>query len=238
MALGKLQGTKMVELFRDLVDSRTIISMLILGSRFERLTCVTEVRDDGKQVDVIVDLPDGFKAQADKHQPLKLRFNFNGPDRLEYIFTTQGGIYDGDGLRVPLPEYVERLQRRKDFRQQVPMRSHMNFQAKQLKGTVELINISLGGAYGVIRPKDETISKRPVLKVKQPIFKISLVFPGLQAAEGENIQIKKAEVVRIEQNKENYKHKYAFEFKHIDKEEKQKLVEYIYHLQREYLKRR
>ncbi len=237
MDLGKLQDSKMMQLFRQMVESKTIISMQVVGSRFERLTCITDIKDDGKQTHIVVDLPNGFQAAVEKSSVWELCFNFNGPDKLEYIFTTIGGTYSGQDLVLPVPEFVRRLQRRRNFRLLTPPGTRMFFQSKQLKGTLEVINISLGGVFGILRQKEISSSKHPVLKVSQPVFKINIVFPGRMPQDGE-IQIQKAEVVRVERDKENYKHRYALEFKHIDKEELQKLVEIIYQLQREYLQRR
>jgi hypothetical protein len=232
----RIRGTKMIELFRHLAASKTIISMLIVGSGFERLTCVTDVKEDGKQTQIVVDLPSGFKEVAENQKSLKLNFNFNGPDNLEYLFAIQGGNYTDNGLRLSLPDYVERLQRRKDFRMQVPIGTQMHFQIKQLQGTVDLINISLGGAFGELRAKSRTLSNSPVFKLQQPVFKIRLVFPGQDFKKEQAVSIQKAEVVRIEKGEK--KHRYAFKFKYMSNDEKQKLTEHIYRIQREYLQRR
>lgn len=238
MDLGKLQGTKMVDLFRFLVESRTILSMHLLSSEYERLTCVIEVRETDKPNQIVVDLPNDFKKFAENRTELNLRFNFNGPDKLEYIFSTTGGRYGSQSLILPFPAYVERLQRRRDFRLQTPPGTQMHFQCKNLNGTLDLINISLGGTFGVFKLKGPVKSKQPLLKVRQPIYRISISFIGQSVQERQAIQIEKAEVVRVEKDKATHQHKYAFEFKYMDKGEKQKLVDAIYRLQREYLQRR
>ncbi len=237
MDLGKVQGGKMMQLFQQLIESKTIISMQVAGSRFERLTCITDIRDDGKQNYIVVDTPNEFQAAVVNNPEWELHFNFSGPDKLEYIFTTIGGTYSGQDLVLPVPEFVNRLQRRRNFRLVAPPGARMYFQSKQFKGTLELINISLGGAMGILHLKGMTSTKHPVLKVNQPVFKISLVLPGRLSQDGE-ILIKKAEVVRIDRDKENYKHRYAFEFKYIEKDEQRKMLDAIYRIQREYLQRK
>ena len=52
------------------------------------------------------------------------------------------------------------------------------------------------------------------------------------------VVIDRAEVRRIEHDIERRLYKYAFEFMEVDKEQKQKLTQAIYHLQRQYLKNR
>lgn len=238
MDLGKLQGTKITELFRYLVESGTIVSVQAMGGKFERLTCVIEVRESVKQNQLVVDIPHGFQEEVEKLQPWVLQFNFNGPDKVEHIFVTQGGRRENQALVLPFPEFVQRLQRRRDFRIQTPMGTQMHFQKKNFSGTIDLINISLSGAYGVFRQKGQAVSNRPVLKVKELIFKIAIHFPGRCAGEREAIHIQKAEVIRVEQDIETHQNRYAFEFKLIDREAKQQLTSEIYRLQREYLQRR
>jgi c-di-GMP-binding flagellar brake protein YcgR len=238
MDTGKVQGTKMIEILRYLVESKKIIALQVVGIGFEQLTFLTDVIDDNKKRQIIIDLPKGFKKAVEKLKVWELRFNFNGPDNIEYIFTTNGGIYENQEIRTPLPDYIERLQRRKNFRLLTPKGTRMCFHSKKLKGTFDLINISLGGTCGTLELKGLPISKQPLLKIKQPIYNISIIFPDQRCNDGRDIQIKKAEVVRIERDQKSFKHKYAFEFKFIDKDEKQKLIESIYQLQREYLQRR
>ena len=237
MDTGKVQGAKMIDLFRYLVESKKIIALQVVGSEFEQLTFLTDFIDDKKK-QIVIDLPNGFQKAVENITAWKLRFNFNGPDNIEYIFTTNGGTYGNQAIRIPLPDYVKRLQRRKNFRILTPKGTRMYFRSKKLSGTFDLINISLGGTCGTLELKGLPISKQPLLKVKQPIYNISIIFPGQQGAESRDIQIKKAEVVRVERDLKSFKHKYAFEFKYIDKDEKQKLIESIYRLQREYLQRR
>jgi c-di-GMP-binding flagellar brake protein YcgR len=228
----------MTDLFRFLVESKTILSMQLPESEYERLTCVIDIRQTGKANQLIIDSPHDFQKAAENKTDLKLHFNFNGPDKLEYIFTTKGVTYDSKGLLLPFPEYVERLQRRGDFRLQTPPGTQMHFQCKEMTGKFDLINISLGGTYGVLRLKGSVNSKQPLLKVKQSVFKAVIRFYGQSPENTQEINIQKAEVVRIEKDKEKYRHRYAFKFKYIEKEEKQKLINTIYRLQREYLQRR
>jgi c-di-GMP-binding flagellar brake protein YcgR len=236
--IGNVQGSKMLDLFRYLIESKKILSLQVIGTRFECLTFVTEFNENSTQSHIVINLPSDFEKAVENLKELELSFNFNGPDSVEYIFTTKGGTYEKKELTVLLPDYVKRLQRRKNFRLLTPKGTQMNFQSKNFKGSFDLINISLGGTYCVLELKGLPISKKPVLKVKQPIFNISIVFPGQQSAKKNDIYIKKAEVVRVEADKKSFRHKYAFEFKYMDKDEKQKLTESIYRLQREYLQRR
>ena len=46
MEVRKVQGTKMFDLFRYLVESKKILSLQVIGTRFECLTFVTEFKDN------------------------------------------------------------------------------------------------------------------------------------------------------------------------------------------------
>lgn len=235
---GKVEGAKLKELFTQLINNQTIISMNLVGTGFGRLTCITGLKQESKQDYLLVDMPDGFMEAAAKDNACHLRFNFNGPDHLEYIFNTACGIPLGRDLQIPFPDHVERLQRRKNFRIDTPPGTRMVFRSKKLKGVIDLINISLGGTYGVLVQHNLKDARGPVMKVDQRLYHISIIFPADSERGQQAVAIKKAEVRRIEHDKDNKLYKYAFEFMDIDKNENKKLTLSIYHIQREQLKRR
>ena len=90
---------------------------------------------------------DSARGVADKAK-WRMVFNFNGPDGLEYIFRVVGGGITPTGLRVTYPEFIDRLQRRANFRVMTPHGTRMAITVDDKKGLVNLINVSLGGAYG------------------------------------------------------------------------------------------
>lgn len=235
---GKVQGERLAALFNELIDKKVIISVQVLGTGFERLTCIASVERNSGGSYLLIDRPDGFSQSASKDEPWNLRFNFNGPDHLEYIFNTRGGELSGSNLKVPFPEYVERLQRRKDFRILTVPGTKLLFAADKFKGVVDLINISLGGAFGVLRRFKTKAHHGSPLAVNQRLYKVGLIFPADKEMDEQLVVINKAEVRRIEHDTERRLYKYAFEFMEVHKEQKQKLTQAIYHIQRLYLKNR
>ena len=235
---GKVQGEKLAALFSDLVEKKVIISIHVVGTGFERLTCVASVERDSGGDHLLIDRPDGFSQSAGGSEPWNLRFNFNGPDHVEYIFNTRGGELCGPNLKVPFPEFVERLQRRKDFRILTAPGTKLLFAADKLKGVIDLINVSLGGAFGVLRKFRPKSHGGSPLVVNQRLYKVGLIFPADKEVDERLVVINRAEVRRIEHDKERRLHKYAFEFMEVEKEQKQKLTQAIYHLQRQFLKNR
>lgn len=235
---GKLQGEKLVALFKAVIERKIILSMHLMGSQYDRLTYMLGMDDQGDPPCLIVDHPEGIRLAGTDRGPWHLRFNFNGPDKLEYIFETKGGEIKGRDLRIPLPEYVERIQRRKNFRVDTPVGSEMHFNYNKDKCVIALINISLGGAYGVLTKPRNKDPRRHLLKKDQRLYRLNLHFPAVEEMEAQHILIRKAEVRRVEKDKEKKIQKYALEFMDIDPKEKKALIRRIYHIQRLILQRR
>lgn len=235
---GKVQGEKLTELFNELITKKVIISMNVVGAGFDRLTCITGIVKDEDRSYLIVDPPDDFERAAAAKDLWHLRFNFNGPDHLEYIFGTRGGEIDTQGLKVPFPEHVERLQRRRNFRVDTLTGTQMHFKLKKIQGTIDLINVGLGGVYGVLRRPNFNFMRGPLLKLEQPVYDISMMFPADREWSGSTINVKRAEVKRVEHDRERGLYRYAFEFKEVEKEEQRRLTQVVYDLQRWYLRRR
>ncbi len=235
---GKIEGRKRDDLFDSLIASRTIISVFVVGTDFQRLTCITDVEQTKEGKRLVVDCPEGFSRAMAKTERLDLRFNFNGSDQLEYIFSTSGGTVYGRALKVPFPEYVERLQRRKNFRIDTRPGTRMFFSSRKVEGQIDLINISLGGAYGLLVKHSDKNLKGSLFKANQRLYKIRIVFPPDKDMDEQTVNIRKAEVRRVERNRERKQYKYAFEFMDIDKQELQGLTKAIYHIQRQFLQKR
>ena len=235
---GKVQGERLLELFKQLIEKKIIISMNVVGTGFQRLTCIVDIQEDPKGHMLQVDLPEGFAAAADGKDVLHLRFNFNGPDQLEYIFSTRGGTYGGGKLLIPLPDHVERLQRRKDFRMDVPPGTRLLFQINKIKGIISLINISMGGAFGALVKHNGKDIKGPLLKIDQVLYNAGIMVPASKETAEVIIIIEKAQVRRIEHDKERNIYKFAFQFIGMAKEEKKKLTQAIYSFQRQFLQNR
>ncbi|RJQ86493.1 MAG: hypothetical protein C4519_01885 [Desulfobacteraceae bacterium] len=235
---GKLQGTKLLDLFGYLLEQRVIISMHVVGAGFERLTCVNGIKEEPGGNWLLIDLPDGFKEAVPKTEPLTLRFNFNGPDHLEYLFMTQGGQIGGHDLKIPFPDCVERIQRRKNFRMETPIGAKMFLKIEKTKAVLGLVNISLGGTLGALLKPNHRVLHGSLLALEQKIFNAGIFVPADGEIAEQLIIIQKSEVRRIEHDMERNIYRYAFEFMDIEPKEKKKLTQSIYHFQRQFLKRR
>lgn len=233
----KIKGEKLVEIFDQVIEKKILMSMYLMGSQYEQLTHILAMDSNVSPPNLIIDAPKGFGKVADNTQPWHLRFNFNGPDNLEYIFHTKGCIHKGRDLHIPLPDYVERIQRRKNFRIDTPVGACMRFMVSKKECIINLNNISMGGTFGALVPSKSKKDQRSLLKMDQAIYRATLFFPADQEMEEQTISIKKVRVRRVERIREKKIYKYAFEFIDIDPIEKEKLTRSIYHIQRQILKR-
>ena len=98
---GKIQGQRLSELLRYLIAQKTILSVQLQGTEYERLTYILDITETANQTHLIIDLPEGFNNVAGRVSPWQLGFNFNGPDKLEYLFSVSGGELHDQGLRIP-----------------------------------------------------------------------------------------------------------------------------------------
>lgn len=235
---AKVQGEKLTELFDKLIEKKVILSMNVVGTGFDRLTCVTALVQGSAGSHLIIDPPNDFEEAVSAAEAWRLRFNYVGSDRLEYIFHTYGGSVDQQGLKIPFPDHVERLQRRRNFRVNALTGTRLHFKLKKIQGNIDLINISRGGAYGVLTKTNFKFVRGSVLKVDQQVYHIDMVFPADENAASERVHIERAEVKRVERDQERGFYHYAFEFKDVEKAELDRLTRIIYDLQRKYLRRR
>lgn len=234
----KLQDKKLAEFFHELIKRKVIISMNVVGAGYDRLTFISEIEETANGSYLVVDAPDDFKRAVHADEQWVLQFNLNGPDRLEYMFKTRGGRLSSKGITIPFPEHVERLQRRHNFRVNTLPDTEMHFRLKKIRGVLDLINVSRGGAYGILAKHNFKFLRRSVLKMDQRVYQCRVVFPGDGDQPGETIYVNAAEVKRIEHDQEKDIYRYALAFCDIEKEEADRLTQAIYNLQRRYLRRR
>ncbi|MCP4745429.1 MAG: hypothetical protein GY874_04695 [Desulfobacteraceae bacterium] len=235
---SKLQGKKLTDLFQGLVQNRSIISVSVAGLQYERLTCVTGIRQVSGREYLSIARPDGLEKAASDSGGLNLQFTFNGPDKLEYLFSTKGGKYLGLDVEIPFPDYVERLQRRRDFRVVTTAGTHMLFKSKKLCGMIDVINVSMGGLLGIIRKHNQKGAKEPLLKMDQHLYKLGIFFQKTEDRSKKVVVIEKARVCRIEKDENRNICRYALKFLDLKRQEHAKLTQCIYGIQRDILKRR
>lgn len=233
-----LSGHKQLQLFEQLIAQKTIVSLAVMGTDYEQLTIITGLEQNANGGHLVIDTPSGFRKAVSGFDPWKLHFNCNGPDKVEYLFTTLGGAVGQQGLRVPLPKGVERLQRRRDFRVACLPRTALQFSAKKVNGIMVLKDVSMGGVFGDLVKHDGEHTKGTLLKESQRLIHIVIAFPAYGGNPVRMVKVRKAKVVRAHRKIDLHIDQYALQFLEIEPDQEAILRQAIYQLQRFYLQNR
>ena len=142
-------------------------------------------------------------------------------------------------IRIRLPEFVHRYQRRKLFRLEAPNGTQLFFKIKDIRYKLLVINISLGGTLGVIVSLTKQMEQELKPYTSKKLENAELLFPCVEHQEAEAIvNIKKCQINRHERNTATGKFQCAVEFKEISEAELKKLTDLFYKWQRDYLRKR
>lgn len=222
----------------QLKQDKILLSMRLVGQDYERLTMIADIRKHKKASFFVIDQPRDFMDAVAKIAVWEIHFEFNGPDTLEYIFTTSGGEFSGNEIQIPFPDYIERLQRRRHFRMHVPIGTKLFFMSGEVQREIDLINISLSGTLGSLSRLKGEDSKELILKKGDSLKNIEIVFPPDKERSERKVKVKKLVVRRVEHDRQKGLDYYAFEFMDIRRGEKKTLTKIIYYLQRLFLQRK
>lgn len=229
----RLYGKIRFDLLKQLVSDKTMVSLKLLGQKFERLTMFTGTKNIGGDPYVLVDCPNGFRDIFAKIDKARVHIEFKGKDKVPYTFRTSVGKIDGDDIWLDFPGSIERMQRRKHFRLKAPLGMKTTLFINMKQYWSDVINISFGG---ILLSMENQRLNSPQIQVGDPVRNINVMF---RIGDKElPVNIKKSEIRRITKNPETKKFQYALQFLDMLKEEENKLKDYIYQLQREILQKR
>jgi len=228
----KIQGKKLIRLLEQVQREKIMLSMRLVGQNYERLTMVTRIPKDEKASFFAIDPPRDFRNTITKLDSWEIHFHFNGPDNLEYIFTTSGGKFYDNEIRINFPDYIERLQRRRYFRLSAPTGTKLFFESDQTQREINLINISMRGTLGLLKTFNGKDQKKPVFNKEDYLKNIKIIFPSDTKDNEQEVNINKAIIRRAEHVPQKNMDLYAFEFVSIDKDQERKLIQIIFNLQR------
>ena len=120
--------------------------MRLVGKAYERLILLTGIRKNLLNSFFLIECPEGFREEITYLENWKIEFEFTGKDNLIYVFTTSGGKFAGDEIRIPFPEAIHRHQRRQHFRLEAPDGTTLTFKIGTTVCKEKVIDISIGGA--------------------------------------------------------------------------------------------
>ena len=234
--MEKIEGENIADILKTIKEDKTLIKMRLPGKDYECLTIITNVFTSRQKSAFMIDSPKDFLPAFGDLKDVKMHFEFTGNDNLSYTFKTSGGDIIDDEIKVKFPDFINRKQRRKDFRLEVPPGTmlHVKINSKLLKMTV--LDVSLGGTlFALVGHMSESENKQ-YFKVGESFEDIELLFP----MEGKSFKskINKATIVRIVKGSLKPKNCCALQFVNIDKNEEKALTKFIYKYQQQFLKKR
>ena len=231
-----IDGEGIHTLFAELQADKTLITLEIVKSDYERLTLVTGTRRKFSRHYFLLDYPEGFREATAGMNSWRLRFRFTGRDKIQYSFSSVGGNYYKEQLCIEFPKQITRHQRRKNFRLEAPDGSTIDFKIQETECKEKVIDVSLGGVLvGLVCFEEQSAEELP-FKAGDVLKDIELIFPGESGEQ--KISIKQASVVRIETGKPDARMCCGLQFREIDKSQLEALTDYIYNYQRRYLRNR
>ena len=116
----KIEDKDLLNLLKTLQKDKTLIKMNLPGRDFERITIITRVRHRRQNPLFLIDYTQGFREAVGDVKDVKMHFEFTREDKVNYSFSTYGWEIYRDEIGVRFPEFIEREQRRRDFRLAVP----------------------------------------------------------------------------------------------------------------------
>ena len=234
--MEKIEGKNIADILKTIKKDKTLIKMRLPGKNYECLTIVTNVILHRQKNSFMIDSPKDFLSIFGDLKDVKMNFEFTGNDNLSYTFKTSGGEIHNDEINVIFPDFINRKQRRKDFRLEVPpgTKLYININSKLLKMTV--LDVSLGGTLIALVGHMSESENKQFFKIGESFEDIELLFP----MEGKSFksQIKKATIVRVVKGSLKPINCCALQFVSIDKNEEKALTKFIYKYQQQLLRKR
>ena len=228
----KIQGEEVNALLEEVKQQQIMLSMRLVDQNYEHSTMIIRIPEDTNASFFVIDPPKDFTNFVAKIKEWKIQFKFRGSDNIDHIFTSFGGTILGNEIRINFPDYIERYQRRKYFRLRVPTGTKLRFKSGRVLQEINMINISMRGALGVLELSNGENQEKPIYKKKDYFDDIEIVSPPEPKISEQKIRIKKAIIRRAEHKPQKNIDLYAFEFESIDRDQERKLNKFVFDLQR------
>jgi len=234
--MEKIEGENIADILKTIKKDKTLIKMRIPGKGYECLTIITNVFPYKDKSAFMIDSPKDFRPVFSDPENVKMHFEFTGKDNLSYTFKTSGGEIHHDEIKIKFPDFINRKQRRKDFRLEVPpgTKLHVKINAKLLR--MPVLDVSLGGTLIALVGHMSESENKQYFKVGECFEDIELLFP----MDGKffKSKINKAAIVRVVKGSLKPKNCCALQFVSIDKDEEKALTKFIYKYQQQFLRKR
>ncbi len=228
----KIRGEKIASVLERLKDNHTILNIHVMGTDFEGLSIILGL-SDGENPRFFIDDPGGRDSVAPVAEGRKCYFEFNDENKIQYRFKTTVDKIFGKRIKFHFPEFIERAQRRKAFRISVPSGTKMFYTHRNKQLEFDIIDISDGGLLAGIKAIHH---ENAILFKGGKLY--NLLISAARKDISVNIKVGSAEIVRMEQIRENARFNYGLRFIDIKSEDRDSLKRFIYYCQRRILKKR
>ena len=234
--MEKIEGKNIAVILKTIKKDKTFIKLRIPNKDYECLTIITNVSPNKKKNAFMIDSPMDFRSVFGGLNDIKMQFEFTGKDNLSYTFNSSGGEIHQDEVEVKFPDFINRKQRRRDFRLDVPpgTKLHVKINSKLYKMAV--LNVSLGGTLVSLVSSMPESEYKQFIKPGNSFEDMELFFP--MGGKSFKTKIKKATIVRMVKGSFKPKNCCALQFVIIDKNEEKALTKFIYKYQQQFLKKR
>lgn len=225
-----ISGDKAANLIEILKQSKVLVKVSVPKTDYGQLTVITDIARHGGDQYFQIDPPQGFQSALDQSADQKLRFEFSSSNRLPHRFETVAKTL-GKETWFLCPEHIQRFQLRDNFRIKAPADAHVAVNIGHTPVNMTVDNISLGGLFCHC-PNSVKQSVEVGLKLSQ--LKLGIHFDG----EGRAVTVSRAVVRRLDGRTKPRHFGVALEFLSLKNEERKRLTQIVYDLQREQLRSR
>lgn len=225
-----ISGDKLNALIQNLKQNNILIKISIPKGDYGQLTVITDIREDSDGHSFQIDPPNGLLAALTKHPNHPLIIEFSSKDKLPHRFEAHLKETK-DEIWFAFPEQIQRFQLRNNFRIKAPADAHITAIIDDTTVKMYVDNISIGGLFCHC---PNTVKEKIVVGHK--LKNISLMIS--YSDKNHMVKIGRAIVRRVEGRKRPKHFGVAFEFLTMKFDEKKRLTQIVYDLQREYLRNR
>jgi c-di-GMP-binding flagellar brake protein YcgR len=236
--IEKIQGSAVLKLFKELHQDSTPLKMQLINSEYEHLTHIAKIRKWKRAHYFLIEYHENFRIAADDLDGWRMRFEFACKDNINYSFETGIDQISHKTIWIRLPEIVYRYQRRGHFRMEAPHGTRLYFNINDTRYNLLVIDISLGGALGVLVGLTKNMELELQKKPPQMLECVELIFPTKIDNVPSKVNIKQCKIKRQQINQQTQRHECAIEFKEVAEDQQKKLTTLFYQWQRDYLKKR
>lgn len=232
-----IEGQELITLLSQLTDGRTLIRLQVLGTKFERLVVISDLKKKRGQRYFLIENPEGFSEAVRGRDEWKFKLEFTGEDGILYVLRTSEAKLTRGDIWIPFPEFMERHQRRQNFRLPAPNGTKIVLEVGDESFELNVIDVSLGGTLGAFINIEGNKKPDRICKAGTPIKNVRIVFPVNDIMKVE-IAIDHAVIKRYSRNLESKQQLCALQFTDVKAEAEHKLTEIIYDYQRQLLRKR